>query len=146
MATHEFHRPIPPGTVRVSVIHSGDSYTLDLASSSIPATIQAFEDHCDGALTADRCIEVAAEAAGDGDARLVVSAALWLFLLQPGGEGEMNSIRLAEMIATQGSALLASQACELSGAWTHKLFAMPRWPASIAPSRPTQRDVRRRWR
>jgi hypothetical protein len=32
MIKHDFSRPIPPGTVRISVIHSGDGYTVDLSS------------------------------------------------------------------------------------------------------------------
>jgi hypothetical protein len=146
MTSHDFHRPIPPGTVRVSVIHSGECFTLDLPSDRIATTVQAFEDHCEDPMSADQCMAVAVEAADDGDAHMVTAAALWLFLLQPGGEGEMNSIRLAEMISTNGSALLTAMACEKTGEWTHRLYAMPRWPAGVAPHRPTSRDLRRRWR
>ena len=43
MITHDISRPIPPGTVRISVIHSGDNFTLDLPSGQIGATLQAFD-------------------------------------------------------------------------------------------------------
>jgi hypothetical protein len=131
MITHDFHCPIPPSTVRVSVILGGDSFTVDLPSAKLGDTLQAFEDHC-GPLSTDRCAEVA--------------AALWLFLFQPGAECEINTDRLAEMIKANGSALLTAMACETTGEWTFKLFAMPRWPAVVAPYRATERDRRRRWR
>jgi hypothetical protein len=50
--------------VRISVIHSGDNFTLDLPSGQIGATLQAFEDQC-GPLTADRCTAVAVAARDD---------------------------------------------------------------------------------
>ena len=145
MITHDFHRPIPPGTVRISVIHSGDSYTVDLASSRLGDAVTAFE-YQHAPLTADHCMALAATAAGDDDAHVVTSAALWLFLFQPGPESEMNAQRLAEAIKADGSALLTAVVCEMSGAWTFRLFAMPRWPGAVRPSRAAQRDVRRRWR
>jgi hypothetical protein len=143
MITHEIHRPIPPGTVRISVIHSGDSYTVDLPSDQISDTINAFDDHC-GPLSTDRCMAAAAAAAGDDDAHVVTSAALWLFLFQPGDQGTMNAGRLGEAIASNGSALLTAMVCPRSGVWTFKLFAMPRLPGTVRPYRPTQRDLRRR--
>jgi hypothetical protein len=143
MITHDFHCPIPPSTVRVSVILGEDSFTVDLPSAKLGDMLQVFEDHC-GPLSTDRCAEVAA-AARDDDAH-VVTAALWLFLFQPGAECEINTERLAEMITTNGSALLTAMACETTGAWTFKLFAMPRWPAVVRPYRATERDRRRRWR
>jgi hypothetical protein len=57
MVTHDFHCPIPPSTVRVSVILGGDSFTVDLPSAKLGATLQAFEDHS-GPLSSDRCAEV----------------------------------------------------------------------------------------
>jgi hypothetical protein len=143
MVTHDFHRPIPPSTVRVSVILGGDSFTMDLPSAKLGATLQAFEDHA-GPLSEDRCMAVVAAAARDDDGHVVTSAALWLFLFQPGEESEINAERLAEMIRDDGSVLLTAMVCERSGAWTFQLFAMPRWPA-MAPYRATARD-RRRWR
>jgi hypothetical protein len=143
MLTHDFSRPIPPSTVRISVIHSGECFTLDLPSDRIGARVQALEDHC-GPLTDVRCMEVAAAAANDGDTHMVTSAALWLALLQPGGESAVRTGRLAEMVSANGSALLTAMACETSGAWTFKLFAMPRWPTGVAPYRATGRS--RRWR
>jgi len=95
MVTHDFHRPIPPSTVRVSVILGGDSYTVDLPSAQLGDTLQAFEDHC-GPLSTDRCMAVAAAAAGHDDAHVVTSAALWLFLFQPGDQGIMNAGRLGK--------------------------------------------------
>ena len=145
MITHDFHRPIPFGTVRISVIHSGDSYTIDLPSGRLSDTINAFEDRA-GPLTTDRCMAVAAAAAGDGDAHLVTSAGLWLFLFRPSHECVMNAGRLGEMIASNGSALLTAQACPKSGEWAFKLFALPRWPTVIAPYQRTKRDLRRWWR
>ncbi len=145
MLTHEFNRPIPPGTVRISVIHGGDSFTLDLPSAKLTDTLQAFEDHCDAApLTVDRCMAVAAAAASDDDAHLVTSAALWLFHFD-GVHGEINGERLAEMVHTNGSAMLTAMVCQTTGAWTHQLYAMPRWP-TVAPYRATSSDRRRRWR
>jgi hypothetical protein len=146
MVTHDFSTPIPPGTVRISVIHSGESFTIDLASAKLGDTVQAFEDHCDaGPLTADRCMAVAAEAANDGDAMLVTAAALWLWLFHP-IEGVLNTGRLGEMITSHGSALLTAMVCEKTGEWTHRIYAMPRWPPGVAPHRATSRDLRRRWR
>ena len=147
MITHDFHRPIPPGTVRIFVIHSGESFTVDLPSDRIADTINAFEDHC-GPLSADRCMAAAAAAAGDDDddAHVVTLAALWLFLFSPGDEGVMNAGRLGEAIASNGSALLTAMVCPRSGTWTHRLFAMPRLPGTVAPYRATKRDQRRRWR
>jgi hypothetical protein len=142
MITHDFSRPIPPGTVRVSVIHSGECFTLDLPSAKIASTIQAFEDHS-GPMSEGRSMAVAVEAANDGDAILVTSAALWLFLFQP-VDGEINAERLGEMMERNGSALLTAMACETTGAWTHKLYAMPRWPTGVSPHRATGRS--RRWR
>jgi hypothetical protein len=145
MVTHDFHRPIPPSTVRVSVILGGDSYTVDLPSAQLGDTLQAFEDHC-GPLSTDRCMAVAAAAAGHDDAHVVTSAALWLFLFQPGDQGIMNAGRLGEMIASNGSALLTATVCEQSGYWSFRLFAMPRWPGVVKPHRATKRDLRRPWR
>jgi hypothetical protein len=145
MITHDFHRPIPSGTVRISVILGGDSFTVDLPSDQISDTINAFDDHC-GPLSADRCMAAAAAAAGDDDAHVVTSAALWLFLFQPGDEGIMNAGRLGEAIASNGSALLTAAVCPRSGTWTHRLFAMPKWPTVVAPYQRAKRDIRRRWR
>jgi hypothetical protein len=97
MVTHDIHRPIPPSTVRISVILGGNSFTVDLPSAKLGATLQAFEDHS-GPLSSDRC---AAEAAGADDAHVVTSAALWLFLFQPGDQGIMNAGRLGEATRVQ---------------------------------------------
>jgi hypothetical protein len=145
MITHNFYRPIPPGTVRISVTLGGDSYTVDLASSRLGDVVTAFE-YQNAPLTADRCMAVAAAAARDDDAHVVTSAALWLFLFQPGDECVMNTGRLGEMIASNGSAMLTAVVCARSGAWTFRLFAMPRWPGSIKPHQATKRDLQRRWR
>jgi hypothetical protein len=144
MITHDFSRPIPPGTVRISVIHSGECFTLDLPSDRIATTIQAFEDHA-GPMSVDRCMAVAAEAANDGDTHLVTAAAVWLWLFHP-IEGALNTGRLGEMVASHGSALLTAMVCETTGEWTHRLYAMPRWPAAVRPYSATSRDRRRRWR
>jgi hypothetical protein len=56
----------------------------------------------------------------------------------------MNTNRLAEMIDANGSAMLTAMVNETTGEWAFKLFAMPRWPATIGPYRTTQRDWRRR--
>jgi hypothetical protein len=142
MVTHDIHRPIPPSTVRISVILGGNSFTVDLPSAKLGATLQAFEDHS-GPLSSDRC---AAEAAGADDAHVVTSAALWLFLFQPGDQGIMNAGRLGEAIASNGSAMLTATVYETTGEWAFKLFGMPRWPAVVMPSRATKRDLRRRFR
>jgi hypothetical protein len=89
---------------------------------------------------------MAAAAARDDGAHVVTAAALRLFLFQHGAECEINTERLAEMITINGSALLTAVACETTGAWTFRLFAMPRWPAVVRPYRATERDRRRRWR
>jgi hypothetical protein len=145
MITHDFQRPIPPGTVRISVILGGDSFTVDLPSDQISDTINAFDDHC-GPLSADRCMAAAAAAAGDDDAHVVTSAALWLFLFQPGDEGIMNAGRLGEAIASNGSAMLTATVNETTGEWAFKLFGMPRLPGTVAPYQRTKRDLRRRFR
>ena len=140
MVTHDFSRP----TVRVSVILGGNSHTVDLPADRIGDAVTAFEDHHAGTMTPERCIEVAAAAAGDGDAHLVAAASLWLWLFHP-VDGEINAGRLGGMIASNGSALLTAQVCERSGAWTHRLFAMPRLPGTVRPYQRTKRDLRRRW-
>jgi hypothetical protein len=43
MIAHDVYRPIPPVTLRISVIHAGDSFTLDLPPDRLGGTIRAFE-------------------------------------------------------------------------------------------------------
>jgi hypothetical protein len=60
MIAHDVYGPIPPVTLRISVIHAGDSFTLDLPPDRLGGTIRAFEDHYGGPMLADRCMAVAA--------------------------------------------------------------------------------------
>ncbi len=49
MIAHDVYGPIPPVTLRISVIHAGDSFTLDLPPDRLGGTIRAFE--CPGDIT-----------------------------------------------------------------------------------------------
>jgi hypothetical protein len=66
---------------------------------------------------------------------------------QPGAESEMHRGELIRMVAEKRACLLAVTVSQKKGGiWDFRLFAMPRWPASIPPHRTTARDTRRRWR
>jgi hypothetical protein len=138
MLTHDFRTPIPPGTLRISVIWNDHLHRTDLLMVRIPDTIMAFEEFIgivlaaeDGRCTpeaAKACTEVTVSAAQSGDESIVTTSALWRFLFDP-AEYAMNTHRLGGMAQNNGSALLAAS-LDLQGEhWRFQLFAMPRWPA-----------------
>jgi hypothetical protein len=153
MLTHDFLAPIPPGTLRISVIADDKRYAADFPTNRLSAILEAFAEHAGidafdeaGQQAVQRSRKTAAAAVQDGDAYLVAVGALWLFLKQPGAESEMHGDALTRMIAENGACLLTVTVNEWNGgAWDFRLFAMPRWPTSITPQRTTARD-RRRWR
>ncbi len=138
MLTHDFRTPIPPGTLRISVIWNDHLHRTDLLMVRIPDTIRTFEEFIGIVLSAEdgRCTPVAAKActmatvsaAQSSDEFVVASSALWRFLFDP-AEYAMNTHRLGGMAQNNGSALLAAS-LDLQGEhWRFQLFAMPRWPA-----------------
>jgi hypothetical protein len=154
MITHDFSRPIPPGTLRISVLADDELFAADFPTAKLSVTLKAFADHAgldtseaSSPQASQRCKATAAAAAVDGDTHLVTVGALWLFLRQPGGQAEMNGDRLTSMIRDHGACMLTVTAPAAPGdKWDFRLFAMPRWPTSVRPYRATQRDLRRRWR
>jgi hypothetical protein len=154
MITHAFTKPIPPGTLRISVMADDERYVADFPTNRLAETLKAFSHHA-GVDTFDepvpqavqRSKETTAAAVQNGDAYLVAVGALWLFLKQPGAEAEMHGETLTRMTAENGACLLAVTVNQKKrSGWDFRLFAMPRWPASIPPQRTTARDTRRRWR
>jgi hypothetical protein len=154
MLTHDFSTPIPPGTLRISVIADNQLYAADFPTNWLADTLRAFEYHA-GTDTSGECAlqavqrskRTTAAAVQDGDAYLVAVGALWLFLKQPGAESEMHGETLTKMIAENGACLLAVTVDQKTGGvWDFRLFAMPRWPASVRPYKATTRDTRRRRR
>ncbi len=138
MLTHDFRTPIPPGTLRISVIWNDHLHRTDLLMVKIPDAIRTFEEFIgivlaaeDGRCTpeaAKACTEVTVSAAQSGDESIVTTSALWRFLFDP-AEYVMNTHRLGGMAQNNGSALLAGS-LDLQGEhWRFHLFAMPRWPA-----------------
>ena len=117
MLTHDFRKPIPPGTLRISVIWNDHHHKTDLLMVKIPDTIMAFEEFIgiilsaeDGRCTpeaAKACTEVTVSAAQSGDESIVTTSALWRFLFDP-AEYVMNTHRLGGMAQNNGSALLAA--------------------------------------
>ena len=137
MLIHDFRTPIPPGTLRISVIWNDHLHRTDLLMVKIPDTITAFEEFIgiilwseDGRCTpeaAKACTEVTVSAAQSGDESIVTTSALWRFLFDP-AEYAMNTHRLGGTAQNNGSAFLAAS-LNLSGDhWQFQLFAMPRWP------------------
>jgi hypothetical protein len=138
MLTHDFRTPLPPGTLRISVIWNDHLHQTDLLMVKVSDTIMAFEEFIgiilseeDGRCTpeaAKACTEVTVSAAQSGDASIVTTSALWRFLFDP-AEYAMNTHRLGGLAQNNGSALLAAS-LDLQGEhWRFHLFAMPRWPA-----------------
>ena len=138
MLTHDFRTPIPPGTLRISVIWNDHLHKTDLLMVRIPDTIKAFEEFIGVVLSAEdgrctpeaakACTEVTVSAAQSGDESIVTTSALWRFLFDP-AEYAMNTHRLGGMAQNNGSAFLAAS-LDLQGEhWQFQLFAMPRWPA-----------------
>ena len=154
MVTHEFSAPIPPGTLRISVIADDERYAADFPTNRLSAILEAFAEHAGidafdeaGQQAVQRSRKTTAAAVQDGDAYLVAVGALWLFLKQPGAESEMHGETLTRMIAENGACLLTvTVGQENGGAWDFRLFAMPRWPTSLRPYKAAARDTRRRWR
>jgi hypothetical protein len=138
MVIHDYSAPVPPGTLRISVIWNDRLHKTDLLMVKVPDTIMAFEEFIgiilsaeDGRCTsgaANACTKVTVSAAQSGDEFVVASSALWRFLFDP-AEYAMNTHRLGGMAQNNGSALLAAS-LDLQGEhWRFQLFAMPRWPA-----------------
>jgi hypothetical protein len=154
MITHDFSKPIPPGTLRISVIADDQRYAADFPTNRLSAILEAFAEHAGidafdeaGQQAVQRSRKTTAAAVQDGNAYLVAVGALWLFLKQPGAESEMHGETLTRMIAENGACLLTvTVGQENGGAWDFRLFAMPRWPTSLRPYKATARDTRRRWR
>jgi hypothetical protein len=154
MITHDFSKPIPPGTLRISVIADDQRYAADFPTNRLSAILEAFAEHAGidafdeaGQQAVQRSRKTTAAAVQDGNAYLVAVGALWLFLKQPGAESEMHDETLTRMIAENGACLLTvTVGQENGGAWDFRLFAMPRWPTSLRPYKATARDTRRRWR
>ena len=149
MLTHDFRTPIPPGTLRISVIWNDHLHRTDLLMVRIPDTIMAFEEFIgivlaaeDGRCTpeaAKACTEATVSAAQICDEFIVTTSALWRFLFDP-VEYTMNTHRLGGMAQNNGSALLAAS-LDLQGEhWGFQLFAMPSWPA---PEKATDRSRQR---
>ena len=154
MITHDFSKPIPPGTLRISVIADDQRYAADFPTNRLSAILEAFAEHAGidafdeaGQQAVQRSRKTTAAVVQDGDAYLVAVGALWLFLKQPGAESEMHGETLTRMIAENGACLLTvTVGQENGGAWDFRLFTMPRWPTSLRPYKATARDTRRRWR
>jgi hypothetical protein len=133
--------PIPPATLRVSVIWpdgSHDTHTVDIPTNKIVQTLRVLEDHVGLAVSISRtrkgayaCMAAALRAADDGHVRVVASAGLWLFLNHPDAGHATNGQRLSDALDHDGSALLLAMVGRGGGGWTYRLHAMPRWPAVV---------------
>jgi hypothetical protein len=149
MITHDFSRPIPPGTVRISVITDGETYVTDFAAAALAETLRAFQDFAGLDAGSTSCKAVAADARENGDAYMICVAALWLFLRmsdeQQAGSGAMNRDRINAIVRTGGSAMLAVNTETRSGEWDFRLHQLPSRPAMVRPYRAVDRD-RRGWR
>lgn len=143
--------PIPPATLRVSVVWPDGSRspcTVDLPTGAIVCTLRDLEDHVGAALSVLRtrraayaAMSAAAKAADDGNVRIVTAAGLWLYLHHPDAGHATAGQRLADALAHGGSALLLAMVGHAGGGWTYRLHAMPRWPVAVTPTEP---DVQRR--
>jgi hypothetical protein len=106
MLTHDFRTPIPPGTLRISVIWNDHLHKTDLLMVRIPDTIKAFEEFIGVVLSAEdgrctpeaakACTEITVSAAQSGDESIVTTSALWRFLFDP-AEYAMNTHRLVAL-------------------------------------------------
>jgi hypothetical protein len=142
--------PIPPATLRVSVVWPDGSHaphTVDLPTPEIVRTLRALEDYVGSAMTFPRtrkaayaAMAAAIEAADDGDTHVVTSAGLWLFLHHPDAGHATNGQRLSDALAQNGCALLLALVGRAGGGWRFRLHPMPRWPAVVTPIAP---EIRR---
>jgi hypothetical protein len=108
--------PIPPATLRVSVVWPDgryDPHTVDIPTGRIVQTLRALEDHVGPALTFARtrkaayaAMAAALKAADEGHAHIVTSAGLWLALNHPDTGHATNAQRLSDALEHGGSALL----------------------------------------
>jgi hypothetical protein len=85
MITHDFSTPIPPGTIRISVIWNDHLHTADMLTAKLPNAILAFEQFAGLVLSDANADEVenaymaaATVAAVVGDDHVVTTAALGL--------------------------------------------------------------------
>ena len=123
--------PIPPATLRVSVVWPDgrdDPHTVDLPTPEIVRTLRALEDHVGSALTFPRtrkaayaAMAAALRAADDGNVRVVTAAGLWLFLNHPDAGHATNGQRLSDALAHDGGALLLALVGRGGGGWTYRL-------------------------
>jgi hypothetical protein len=146
MATHDFTAAISPGTLRISVLTDDETHVTDLPSTRLAEVLKAFEDFAGLDSSSTSCKAVAEEASEIGDAYMVGVAVLWLFLRLPEPEHTMNRERLDTIIRAGGGAMLAVTTHSREEDWKFRLYAMPSRPAGVRPSRPTPRDLKRRWR
>jgi hypothetical protein len=133
--------PIPPATLRVSVVWSDgrhEPHTVDIETGRITSTLRALEDHVGPAMTFPRtrravyaCMAAALKAADAGHVRVVVAAGLWLALHSPDAEHAKIAQRLSDGLEHDGSALLTALVGCGGGGWKFRLHAMPRWPAVV---------------
>jgi hypothetical protein len=144
--------PIPPATLRVSVVWadaSRDTVTLDIPTPEITGRLRALEDHVGAALTYPRTRKAAYAAAAalrsadDGNARIVTAAGLWIYINHPDIEHANAAQLLSDALAQGGSALLLAMVSRSVGKWTFRLHAMPRWPGVVKPTEP---EAKRRQR
>jgi hypothetical protein len=133
--------PIPPGTIRVTVVLPGSTdatVTADIPTGAIVQTLRALEDDIGSAMTIPRAkkaayavMAAAGRAVNSGDDRTVTAAGLWLFLHHPGDEHAMNGQRLSDTLADDGAALIIAIVGRTGGGWRFRFHPMPRWPVAV---------------
>jgi hypothetical protein len=85
--THDFSMPIPPGTLRISVIWKDRLHRIDLLMVKIPDTIKAFEEFIGIVLSAEdgRCTPEAAKTCTE-----VTVLGTWSVLPADSGHGSLR--------------------------------------------------------
>ena len=134
--------PIPPATLRVSVVWTDgrhEPHTVDIVTGAIVQTLRWLEDHVAPALAFAHtgkatyaAMAAAMKAADDGDVRVVTSVGLWLFMHPPSVEHAVRVERLRDALEHHGAALILAVVGRGGGGWTFRLHEMPRWPAAGA--------------
>jgi len=135
--------PIPPATLRVSVVWPDgrhDPHTVDIPTGTIVQTLRVLEDNVGPTLTFPRtrkavyaAMAAALRAADDGDTSTVTSAGLWIYIRHPDICHAANAQLLSEALAQDGCALLLAMVGRGAGKWTFRLHAMPSWPVMVRP-------------